>query len=272
MNTHSRVGLLALSILFLFATKSIGAAASLAVADDSIVPHSTILPPPTPLDVVHNAQLSAACSTAITTKRYATTVPKLPRQLTFTKNILKCPVRLMHATVPIELRGLIYITDRIKCRSKWFELYPRSPIANDKVLSTCLTRLSSKRKINKTLQELQKFLQEFGYIYVPSQEPPSLTDKIRDQYKRLKCMRRIVKFLPNKVPAITHDRYRRLVAEQRTDDKGNLLGYEFGTVFNMPDHCPMPTAQLQKNFKLFTSKAVALTTLKQAKERLAKLL
>lgn len=201
-----------------------------------------------------------------------TIIPRLPRQISFTKGTLRSPVLLINATIPIELRGLIYIADRIKCNSGYFELFPHSPIANDLILVSLLTLLTYKSPKKEAVPDIRRFLQEFGYIYVPTQGPPSITDELKEQYKRLRCMLRIIKILPAAAPHVTHDRYRCLYTKQRIDDSGYPYT-EFKAV------CPtdrnlryIPTDQLRRNFKLFTNKAVALTTLKKAKERLASLL
>lgn len=196
----------------------------------------------------------------------------------FTTRTISTPDEVLKSIVPIEVRGLTFIAERVNCARKSFELedHPDSQ-TNDAVL-TCLLECISDKDVPSVLYKIKHIAQEFGYIQHSVKLSPE--EELQAQYKRLICMRRIIKFIANEIPQNTVDRYNRLFTVPKVDAHGNSKTLFFcwqiySKKYKLQPHNTRRFTALQqqlKSLQLFQDKAVALAALKDAKTQLAALL
>lgn len=172
------------------------------------------------------------------------------------------PEEIIKNTIPLELRCLTYIVERVSCKD--FELYNQSIFMKPTVLACLLTHLT-RNNPRDALPAIKAILQEYGYMATAGESSPIVAE-IKDQAQRLKCMNRIIKLLPTATAKRTRTHYSWLSSEPSVDTDG----FPYTNFTGIPTTKPaMPLRQLRKKLKLFTNKEQALTALEKSRKQIA---
>lgn len=265
MNMHIKIRLLGLLYLIPFEAK-INAASSLStVSVDNI---TSVHQPTTisPFSLYADQEVIRQ-----STDRRLTITPVIPRLLQQIKSIDTPTDELLKSIIAIEVRGLAFIAERTNCNSDFFELDDQPDGFTNDILMTSILGCLTDENIPSVLFKIKSIIQEFGHIQCSTEKSLSIPEELQAQYKRLTCMRSIIKLTSNEVAKSVPRRYERLCMTPKVSVNGHR-----SMLFEYKPH-PNNTRQatlLQRKLRqhLFQNKTSALAALKHAKNRLADLL